>query len=264
MPKIIISIPDDINKKLKKYALDNGRSLSQFLPRYITACVENSIIKFDERGEFEITPTSTTTTAGLMQVLDADPTIASATVKYAKPGITSTQHTDTDDLVKYTKRVTALINIHFPEAKEDAHYYNDMLLPGIRPSVYGDTDDAIISTIKSFRENYLADDDDDEEELYDYQYELETIREPKLIIPLNENSIYRKIKSYAIRNRLTDLLYRVMEYPLATVEYYINDPDDELSEKLIRPALESQPANDYKYEQEEIDALNHALEWDDE
>ena len=52
MPKIVIDIPDDINKKLKKYALDNGRSLSQFLPRYITACVENSVITLNERGEF--------------------------------------------------------------------------------------------------------------------------------------------------------------------------------------------------------------------
>lgn len=57
MPKIVIDIPDDINKKLKKYALDNGRSLSQFLPRYITACVENSIITLDERGEFVVQPT---------------------------------------------------------------------------------------------------------------------------------------------------------------------------------------------------------------
>ena len=56
MPKIVIDIPDDINKKLKKYALDNGRSLSQFLPRYITACVENSIIILDERGEFIVQP----------------------------------------------------------------------------------------------------------------------------------------------------------------------------------------------------------------
>ena len=250
MPKIIIDLPNDVNQKLKEKAKADYRSLTNYITVQLINLANDTI------------PTSTTTTAGLMQVLDADPTVASATVKYTKPGITSTTHTDTD-IVNYTKRVTRLINLYFPEAKEDAHYYNDMLLPNIKPSLYGDTDDAIINTIKSVRESYLAD-DDSEEELYEYQYELETIREPKLIIPLNENSIYRKIKSYAIRNGLTSLLHSVMEYPLPVVEHYINDPDDEASETLIRPALESPSASDYKYKQEEISDVNHALEWDDE
>lgn len=256
MPKIIIDLPNDVNQKLKEKAKADYRSLTNYITVQLINLANDTI------------PTSTTTTAGLSQPLAIDlSTIPDGmSFRYSKPGktVTSSQAVADTDIVNYTKRVTQLINLYFPEAKEDAHYYNDMLLPGIRPSVYGDTDDAIISTIKSFRESYLADDDDDEADLYEYQYDIETIREPKLVIPLNENSVYRKIKSYAIRNGLTDLLHDIIEYPLPSVEHYINDPDDEWSEKLIRPALESPSASDYKYEQEEISALNHALTWDDE
>ena len=59
MPKIMIDLPDEVNKKLKKYALDNGRSLTQFLPRYISACVAQSVITFDENCDFVIVKATT-------------------------------------------------------------------------------------------------------------------------------------------------------------------------------------------------------------
>ena len=48
MPKIIIDLPKEINTELKILALKNGRSLSQFIPRYLSHCVKNNIITFTE------------------------------------------------------------------------------------------------------------------------------------------------------------------------------------------------------------------------
>lgn len=53
MPKTTIDISDVDNKKLKILALKNGRTLKQFIPRFIHECLEKNIVELDEQtGEF--------------------------------------------------------------------------------------------------------------------------------------------------------------------------------------------------------------------
>lgn len=54
MAKITIDIPDDTAMQLKIYALQNGRSYSKFLPRYLRECVKNTNIIFNNIGDFTI------------------------------------------------------------------------------------------------------------------------------------------------------------------------------------------------------------------
>ena len=62
MPKTTIDISDVDNKKLKILALKNGRTLKQFIPRFIHECLEKNIVELDEQtGEFIISNTSTFT-----------------------------------------------------------------------------------------------------------------------------------------------------------------------------------------------------------
>lgn len=55
MPRINIEISPKVSKELKRMALENGRSLNNFIPRYLEQCIDNSIIKFDtKRGVYSL------------------------------------------------------------------------------------------------------------------------------------------------------------------------------------------------------------------
>ena len=201
MPKIVIDIPDDINKKLKKYALDNGRSLSQFLPRYITACVENSIITLDERGEFivqQIQPqsqTQTTATATTTFNIEQLQEQGVSQIKFNKPQ-TERQLTPEEEELRQAKLQRQLASIKQQRIKFLMNKSKEILgytLPYLEENNQKTidwvlnkypTDEDIITYLQGVKQ-------EDEEEYTDADTDIDTddIREP-------QSEYYQKIKRY--------------------------------------------------------------------
>lgn len=108
MPKIIIDLSDDINKTLKKYAIDNGRSLKQFLPRYITACVKSSVVTFDSEGEICVIPSyshanTTANTHTQITATQTAQTVPSQITPYTNAGSINISRIDPASIKDYTK-----------------------------------------------------------------------------------------------------------------------------------------------------------------
>lgn len=167
MPKIVINIPLETNKELKILALKNGRSLSQFIPRYLTQCIKNSVVSFDKDGEMIFSNPSTSTSFALDPTSLPEGATATATVKV------KAQKPLTPEEIEEQKRQTFLnkckqmlgektyknwepdIVREFIVLTPDSNYYNDAeRIPdkGIRMaySMSEDKQDKYIADIKAY------------------------------------------------------------------------------------------------------------------
>lgn len=91
---------------------------------------------------------------------------------------------------------------------------------------------------------------------YVYEPEINS-REQRLLLPADQNETYQKIKTYALKNELTDQLYRLLEYP----HFDFDAISQEVENKLLRPALGS--PLDYKYDKLELNELTKCLSWEE-
>lgn len=82
-------------------------------------------------------------------------------------------------------------------------------------------------------------------------------REQHLLLPADQNETYQKIKTYALKNGLTEQLYRLLEYPHFDLDAITQEVEDE----LLRPALGS--PLDYKYDKLELNELTKCLSWEE-
>lgn len=273
MPKITIDIPKDVSCTLKMLAIKNGRSLSQFIPRYLTQCVKNSITTFDEAGEFIISQISSQ--SNQLQALQQPQPLTleqlqAQGVTNLKLAATSTSaHTPTtltpeqEQIVtlkqqnqlnelkqKRAKFIKKTIEDVFKEADLDPELLT--LTPGIIDTLYEKTDEEIYAWVKRQKEEIeyeIA-----ENNLYLYQTEIEEI-EKHLILPLDKNETYRQIKNYAINHDLTGRLYELLEYP----NFNYDNISETTENTLLKPALDT--PLDYQYSKEELEELNKILSW---
>lgn len=91
---------------------------------------------------------------------------------------------------------------------------------------------------------------------YVYEPEINS-REQRLLLPADQNETYQKIKTYALKNELTDQLYRLLEYP----HFDLDAISQEVEDELLRPALGS--PLDYKYTKLDLDELTKCLSWEE-
>ena len=115
--------------------------------------------------------------------------------------------------------------------------------------------------IKYLQEVKLADEsleNQDDDNLFSYEYEQDIKdREEKLLLPVETNETYRKIRAYAIKNKLTTQLYHLLEYPHFNLDAITQEVEDE----LLRPALGS--PLDYEFDQLELNELTKCLSWEE-
>ena len=274
MPKITIDIPKDVSCTLKMLAIKNGRSLSQFIPRYLTQCVKNSITTFDEAGEFIISqiPNQSNQLQALQQSnqpLTLEQLQAQGVTNLKLTATSTSAHTPTtltpeqEQIValkqqnqlnelkqKRAKFIKKTIEDVFKEADLDPELLT--LTPGIIDTLYEKTDEEIYAWVKKQKEEIeyeIA-----EDSLYLYQTEIEEI-EKHLILPLDKNETYRQIKNYAVNHDLTGRLYELIEYP----NFNYDNISETTENTLLKPALDT--PLDYQYSKEELEELNKILSW---
>lgn len=275
MPKITIDIPKDVSCTLKMLAIKNGRSLSQFIPRYLTQCVKNSITTFDEAGEFIISQISSQ--SNQLQALQQPQPLTleqlqaqGVTNLKLTPSSTATSaHTPTtltpeqEQIIalkqqnqlnelkqKRVKFIKKTIEDVFKEADLDPELLT--LTPGMIDTLYEKTDEEIYAWVKRQKEEIeyeIAEDGS-----YLYQTEIEEI-EKHLILPLDKNETYCQIKNYAMNHDLTGRLYELLEYP----NFNYDNISETTENTLLKPALDT--PLDYQYSKEELEELNKILSW---
>lgn len=265
MPKITIDLPAEANEKLKEKAKEDYRSLTN----YITVALINlaNDIPMTKPGIVysptfpypnTITATAQTSTPTLEQLQEQG--ITQIKFKSQSNQKTLTPEEERLQQLKTQQQLDKIKEQRIRFLKQKA----DEILGFLPDYIIDDDQEAIDFTLNAYPTNdeivtYLNKVKNGElpENLLRSGLYLEEIheREERLLLPVDKNETYQKIKTYALKNGLTDQLYHILEYPHFDLEAITQKLEDE----LIRPALGS--PLDYKYDKFDLEELTKCLSW---
>lgn len=284
MPKITIDLPAEINEKLKAKAKEDYRTLTNYItvalinlandiPTVKPGIVYSPVFPTPAIPEqspypYPYTVTATQTQASTLEQLQEQ---GVTQIKFKNQNNQAKQKTLTPEeeqlqQLKMQRQFDTLKEQRIRFLKQKAEEILDFTLPYLENNdqktinfildKYPTNDDII----KYLQEVKLADENlnnqDDDNNLFSYEYEQEiNAREEKLLLPVETNETYRKIRAYAIKNKLTTQLYHLLEYPHFDLDAITQEVEDE----LLRPALGS--PLDYKFDQLELNELTKCLSW---
>lgn len=270
MPEIKITLDTEIHQKLKEYAKEDDRSLKKYIERGLEYLANNPYHNRPYTPAFypeqpypytypnTITATAQTSTPTLEQLQEQG--ITQIKFKNQPNQKTLTPEEERLQQLKTQQQLDKIKEQRIRFLKQKA----DEIL-GFLPDYIIDNDqEAIDFTLNAYPTNdeivtYLNKVKNGElpENLLRSGLYLEEIheREERLLLPVDKNETYQKIKTYALKNGLTDQLYHILEYPHFDLETITQKTEDE----LIRPALGS--PLDYKYDKFDLEELTKCLSW---
>lgn len=277
MPKITIDLPADANEKLKKKAKEDYRSLTNYItvalinlandiPMVKPGIVYSPVFQAPAMPEQSYPYTVTAAqiqTPTLEQLQEQGVT----QIKFKNQANQKTLTPEQQELqqLKMQHKFDTLKEQRTRFLKQKANEMLDFTLPYLENNdqktinfildKYPTNDDII----KYLQEVKLADESlENQDNLFSYEYEQDIKdREEKLLLPVETNETYRKIRAYAIKNELTDQLYHLLEYPHFNLDAITQEVEDE----LLRPALGS--PLDYEFDQLELNELTKCLSWEE-
>lgn len=258
MPEIKVTLDPDVHQKLKEYAKENGRSLTNYIERVLTFSANSPSNPLKDTFVFATSvPASTTPTPTLEQLQEQ----GISQIKFNKTP-TSTPLTPEEEKLQQLKTQQQLDKIkeqrtRFLKQKADEilDFLPDYLIDNDQEAIdfvlnAYPTNDEILTYLNKVKNGEVS------ANPLQYVYEPEiNNREQRLLLPANKNETYQKIKTYALKNELTDQLYRLLEYP----HFDFDAISQEVENKLLRPALGS--PLDYKYDKLELNELTKCLSW---
>ena len=280
MPKITIDLPADANEKLKKKAKEDYRSLTNYItvalinlandiPMVKPGIVYSPVFPtpaIPEQSPYPYTVTATQIQTPTLEQLQEQ---GVTQIKFKNQANQKTLTPEQQELqqLKMQHKFDTLKEQRTRFLKQKANEMLDFTLPYLENNdqktinfildKYPTNDDII----KYLQEIKLADEsleNQDDDNLFSYEYEQEIKdREEKLLLPVETNETYRKIRAYAIKNELTDQLYHLLEYPHFNLDAITQEVEDE----LLRPALGS--PLDYEFDQLELNELTKCLSWEE-
>lgn len=264
MPKITIDLPADANEKLKIKAKEDYRSLTN----YITVTLINlaNDIPITKPGivyspvfpmpEQPYPYTATASSATLEQLQEQGITqikFKNQNQKTLTPEEEKLQQLKTrQQLDKIKEQRTRFLK---QKADEILDFLPDYLVDNDQEAIdfvlnAYPTNDEILTYLNKVKNGEVS------ANPLQYVYEPEiNSREQRLFLSADKNKTYQKIKTYALKNELTDQLYRLLEYP----HFDLDAISQETENKLLRPALGS--PLDYEFDQLERDELTKCLSW---
>lgn len=281
MPKITIDLPAEANEKLKEKAKEDYRSLTNYItvalinlandiPMTKPGIVYSPVFPAPAIPEQPYPYTVTATSATLEQLQEQGVT----QIKFKNQNNQANQKTLTPEeeqlqQLKMQRQFDTLKEQRTRFLKQKANEMLDFTLPYLENNdqktinfildKYPTNDDIIkyLQEVKLADEN-LNNQNSQDDNLFSYEYEQDIKdREEKLLLPVETNETYRKIRAYAIKNKLTTQLYHLLEYPHFDLDAITQEVEDE----LLRPALGS--PLDYKFDQLELDELTKCLSWEE-
>ncbi len=274
MPKITIDLPADANEKLKEKAKEDYRSLTNYItvalinlandiPMTKPGIIYSPVFPAPAIPEYPYTVTAT-------QAPTQAPTLNLEQLQ--EQGITQIKFKNQNQLTPEEEKLQQLkMQRQFDTLKEQRTRFlkqkADEMLDFTLPYLENNdqkminfildkypTNDDIIKYLQEVASECL----EDQSDLFSYKYEPEIkVREEKLLLPVDNNETYRKIRAYAIKNELTDQLYHLLEYPHFNLDAVTQEVEDE----LLRPALGS--PLDYEFDQLELEELTKCLSWEE-
>lgn len=280
MPKITIDLPAEANEKLKEKAKEDYRSLTNYItvvlinlandipmtkPGVIYSPVSHAPAMPEQSYPYTVTATQIQTPT-LEQLQEQGVT----QIKFKNQNNQTNQKTLTPEeeqlqQLKMQHKFDTLKEQRTRFLKQKANEILDFTLPYLENNdqktinfildKYPTNDDII----KYLQEVKLVDESlENQDDVFSYEYEQEIKdREEKLLLPVDNNEIYRKIRAYAIKNELTTQLYHLLEYPHFDLDTITQEVEDE----LLRPALGS--SLDYEFEPLELEELTKCLSWEE-
>lgn len=277
MPEIKVTLDPKVHQKLKEYAKEDDRSLKKYIERGLKYLADNP---YHNRPGIVYSPvfhtpampeqpypyTVTTTSApqtptleqlqeqGVTQIKFKNQNNQTLTPEQQELQQLKMQHkfdTLKEQRTRFLKqKANEMLNFTLPYLEN-----NDQKTINFILDKYPTNDDII----KYLQEVKLADESlENQDDVFSYEYEQEIKdREEKLLLPVDNNEIYRKIRAYAIKNELTTQLYHLLEYPHFDLDAITQEVEDE----LLRPALGS--SLDYEFEPLELEELTKCLSWEE-
>lgn len=273
MPKITIDLPAEANEKLKEKAKEDYRSLTNYItvalinlandipmtkPGVIYSPVFPASAMPEQPYPYTVTATSATPTPtptleqlqeqGITQIKFKSQNQKTLTPEEEKLQQLKTQQ----QLDKIKEQRTRFLK---QKADEILDFLPDYLIDNDQEAIdfvlnAYPTNDEILTYLNKVKNGEVS------ANPLQYVYEPEiNNREQRLLLPANKNETYQKIKTYALKNELTDQLYRLLEYP----HFDFDAISQEVENKLLRPALGS--PLDYKYDKLELNELTKCLSW---
>ena len=278
MPEIKVTLDPEVHQKLKEYAKEDDRSLKKYIERGLKYLADNPyhnkpgiiyspVFPAPAMPEQPYPYTLTATSATLEQLQEQGVT----QIKFKNQNNQANQKTLTPEeeqlqQLKMQRQFDTLKEQRTRFLKQKANEILDFTLPYLENNdqktinfildKYPTNDDII----KYLQEVKLADENlnNQDDNLFSYEYEQEIKdREEKLLLPVETNETYRKIRAYAIKNKLTTQLYHLLEYP----HFDLDAITQEVENELLRPALGS--PLDYKYDKLELNELTKCLSWEE-
>ena len=278
MPEIKVTLDPKVHQKLKEYAKEDDRSLKKYIERGLKYLADNPYhnrpgVVYSPVFQAPAMPEQSypyTVTAAQIQT----PTLEQlqeqgvTQIKFKNQANQKTLTPEQQELqqLKMQHKFDTLKEQRTRFLKQKANEMLDFTLPYLENNdqktinfildKYPTNNDII----KYLQEVKLADEslEKDDDNLFSYEYEQEIKdREEKLLLPVETNETYRKIRAYAIKNELTDQLYHLLEYPHFNLDAITQEVEDE----LLRPALGS--PLDYEFDQLELNELTKCLSWEE-
>lgn len=277
MPKITIDLPADANEKLKEKAKEDYRSLTN----YITVALINLAndipmtkpgIVYSPSPIFH-TPTTPEQPYPYPYTVTATQTLTPTLEQLQEQGITQIKFksqnqktlTPEEEKLQQLKTQQQLDKIKEQRTRFLKQKADEML--DFLPDYLADNDQEVIDFIlNAYSTNdeiltYLNKVKNGElpADILHHSLYLGDVkkREQHLLLPADQNETYQKIKTYALKNGLTEQLYRLLEYPHFDLDAITQEVEDE----LLRPALGS--PLDYKYDKLELNELTKCLSWEE-
>lgn len=278
MPEIKVTLDPEVHQKLKEYAKEDDRSLKKYIERGLKYLADNpyhnrpGIVYSpvfhtpaipEQPYPYTVTATQTPT-LNLEQLKEQGVTQIKFKNNQANQKAVTPEQQELQQL-KVQRQFDTLKEQRIRFLKQKADEILDFTLPYLENNdqkiinfildKYPTNDDII----KYLQEVKLADEsleNQDDDNLFSYEYEQDIKdREEKLLLPVETNETYRKIRAYAIKNNLTTHLYHLLEYPHFNLDTITQEVEDE----LLRPALGS--PLDYEFDQLELNELTKCLSW---
>lgn len=278
MPEIKVTLDPEVHQKLKEYAKEDDRSLKKYIERGLKYLADNpyhnrpSVVYSpvfptpampEQSYPYTVMATSATPTLEQLQ----EQGITQIKFKSQNQKTLTSEQQELQQL-KMQRQFDTLKEQRTRFLKQKANEMLDFTLPYLENNdqktinfildKYPTNDDIIkyLQEVKLADENLTNQDDDDNLFLYEYEQDIKD-REEKLLLPVETNETYRKIRAYAIKNKLTTQLYHLLEYPHFDLDAITQEVEDE----LLRPALGS--PLDYEFEPLELNELTKCLSWEE-
>ena len=280
MPEIKVTLDPEVHKKLKEYAKEDDRSLKKYIERGLKYLANNPYhnkpgivyspvfptpttpeqlyppYPYTVTATQTLTPTSTPTLEQLQEQGITQIKFKSQNQKTLTPEEEKLQQLKTQQQIdkikeqrtRFLKQKADEILGFLPDYLVD----NDQEVIDFVLNAYP-TNDEILTYLNKVKNGELP------ENILHHGFYLDDIekREEHLLLPADQNETYQKIKTYALKNGLTEQLYRLLEYPHFDLDAITQEVEDE----LLRPALGS--PLDYKYDKLELNELTKCLSWEE-